>query len=316
MPAIVFDLIVLVGLAYLAWLASAMGLYLTTVASLEVFVSLVTALLLYEPIASFLTPLLIENLGVFLPESVSLQAWAVFLSFTILMWVTFFVLWTVVHPKVATKEIATLPPIDQGVGAVVGWFGGMLFLGAIMITWSMFPFNFLRIPAQHMFLDVGKTALRTAGVFAGERHEGKSLVLYGEPASRESVGSARLASETWYDTDGNNTHDDHDPYFDSDANGSFTKDLYYEDVDTDRLRRVGLLEKYTVSRWDNQVIVGNRERPKKEPPKAKPPVPPPAAAVTEPAAAEVPPPGTAIPAPPDAAPTPAPPPPPPPGDDF
>jgi hypothetical protein len=313
MPAILFDLIVLVGLLYLAWLGSAMGLYVTTVTALELFVSLVPALLLYEPLAGFLTPFLVDNLGVFLPESVSLQAWAVFLSFATLMWGTFLFLWLTVHPKVTPKEIATLPPIDQGGGAVVGWFGGMLFLGAVMITWSMFPFNFLRIPSQHMFIDVGKTALRTASVFAGERHNGKSLVLYGEPASRGSVGSARLASETWYDTDANNIIDDHDPYFDSDGSGSFTKDLYYEDVDTNRLRRVGLLEKYTVSRWDGQVIVGNRERPKKEPLKAKPPVPPPAA-VTEPAAAEVPPPGTAIPAPSDAAPTPAPPPPP--GDDF
>jgi hypothetical protein len=164
-----------------------------------------------------------------------------------------------------------------------------------------------------MFIDVGKTALRTAGVFAGEKHEGRSLVLYGEPASRGSVGSARLASETWYDTDANSTIDDHDPYFDSDGNGSFTKDLYYDDVDTNRLRRVGLLEKYTVSRWDGQVIVSNRERPKKEPPKAKPPLPPPAAAVEEPAATEVPPLAAPIPVPSDEPATPAPPPS---GDDF
>ena len=31
MPAIVFDVIVLVGLLYLAWLASAMGIYLTAI---------------------------------------------------------------------------------------------------------------------------------------------------------------------------------------------------------------------------------------------------------------------------------------------
>jgi hypothetical protein len=313
MPAIVFDLIVLVGLLYLAWLGSAMGLYVTTVTALELFVSLGAALLLYEPLAGFLTPLLVDNLGVFLPESVSLQAWAVFLSFATLMWGSFLVLWLTVHPKVTPKEIATLPPIDQGGGAVMGWFGGMLLLGAIMITWSMFPFNFLRIPVQHMFIDVGKTALRTAGVFAGEKHEGRSLVLYGEPASRGSVGSARLASETWYDTDANSTIDDHDPYFDSDGNGSFTKDLYYDDVDTNRLRRVGLLEKYTVSRWDGQVIVSNRERPTKSPPKAKPPTPPPAAAVEEPAATEVPPLAAPIPVPSAEPATPAPPPS---GDDF
>jgi hypothetical protein len=315
MPAILFDLIVLVGLLYLAWLGSAQGLYVTTVTALELFVSLVPALLLHEPLAGFLTPLLADNLGVFLPESVSLSAWAVFLSFATLMWGSFLVLWLTVHPKVTPKEIATLPPIDQGGGAVMGWFGGMLFLGAVMITWSMFPFNFLRIPSQHMFIDVGKTALRTASVFAGERHNGKSLVLYGEPASRGSVDSARLASETWYDTDANNTIDDHDPYFDSDGSGSFTKDLYYEDVDTNRLRRVGLLEKYTVSRWDGQVIVGNRERPKKEPPKAKPATPSPAAEAMPPAVI----PADGVPAPGEPAPvTPATPtsPAPPPGDDF
>jgi hypothetical protein len=315
MPAIVFDLIVLVGLLYLSWLGSATGLYITTVAALELFVSLALAVLLYEPLAMFLTPLLVDNLGVFLPEWVSLSAWAVFLSFATLMWGTFLFLWLVVHPKVTPKEIATLPPIDQGGGAVVGWFGGMLFLGACMITWSMFPFNFLRIPTQHMFIDVGKTALRMASVFAGERHDGKSLVLYGEPASRGSVGSARLASETWYDTDGNNTVDDHDPYFDSDGSGSFTKDLYYDDIDTNRLRRVGLLEKYTVSRWDGQVIVGNRERPKKEPPKAMPSVPPPAEEAVPPTvvpAAGEPAPGEPAPVPPATPTSPAPPP----GDDF
>ena len=310
MPAIVFDLIVLVGLLYLAWLGSAAGLYTTTVAALELFVSLVPALLLYEPLAIFLTPLLVDNLGVFLPEWVSLSAWAVFLSFATLMWGTFLFLWLTVHPKVTPKEIATLPPIDQGGGAVMGWYGGMLLLGAVMITWSMLPFGFLRIPAQHMFLDVGKTALRAAGVFAGEKHEGRSIVLYGEPPCRESAGSARLASETWYDTDGNAKPDDVDPYYDSDGNGTFTKDLYYEDLNSDRLRRVGLLEKYTVGRWDSLVIVGNRERPEKGPPKAKPPTPPPAEAPAEPPLFE------------DAAPmaaeptSPAPPPPPPPGDDF
>ena len=313
MPAILFDLIVLVGLLYLAWLGSAMGLYVTTVTALELFVSLVPALLLYEPLAGFLAPLLADNLGVFLPESVSLSAWAVFLSFATLMWGSFLTLWLTVHPKVTPKEIATLPPIDQGGGAVIGWFGGMLLLGAMMITWSMLPFGLLRIPAQHMFLDVGKTALRTAGVFAGDKHEGRSLVLYGEPPCRESAGSARLASETWYDTDGNTKPDDFDPYYDGDGNGTFTKDLYYVDLDSDRLRRVGLLEKYTVGRWDGLVMVGNRERPQKGPPKAKPATPPPAEDDAEPPAEP-----PAVPAVGDAAPMAAEPtsPAPPSGDDF
>ncbi len=219
-----------------------------------------------------------------------MQSWTIFFVFALLMWGTMLTLWLVVHPKiVAAKEIKTIEAIDMAGGAVAAGFAGALFIGAAMVTWSMCPLlSFLRIPAQHMFLDVGKTALRTAGGFSGERHEGRSLVLYGEPPSRESVGAARLASETWYDTDANNVLDDHDPFFDADANGAFTKDFYYEDVDGNRLRRVGLIEKYTVGRWDSQVLVANRDRPVKGPPKtaAKPAAAPP----PQPAAAEPPPP--------------------------
>lgn len=287
MPAIIFDLGVLIGVLYLGWLGSAHGIYSCAVTALELFVSLSLAVLLHEPIAGFLAPILSDNLGVFLPETVSFQAWSVFFAFALLMWGTMFVLWLFVHPKIISKEIKSIEAIDMAGGAAVGGFAGALFIGAALATWSMCPLlSFLRIPAQHMFLDVGKTALRTAGWFAGERHEGRSLVLYGEPASRESVGSARLASETWYDTDFNNTQDDHDPFFDVDGNGTFTKDLYYEDVDGNRMRRVGLIEKYTVGRWDSQVLVANRDRPvrgAKKPP-AKPAAPPPPGQPAVPAA--------------------------------
>jgi len=279
MPSIIFDLGVLIGILYLGWLGSAHGIYASAVTALELFVSLSLAVLLYEPIAAFLAPILQDNLGVFLPDTMSMQSWTIFFVFALLMWGTMLTLWLVVHPKiVAAKEIKTIEAIDMAGGAVAAGFAGALFIGAAMVTWSMCPLlSFLRIPAQHMFLDVGKTALRTAGGFAGERHEGRSLVLYGEPPSRESVGAARLASETWYDTDANTILDDHDPFFDADANGTFTKDFYYEDVDGNRLRRVGLIEKYTVGRWDSQVLVANRDRPVKAPPKqiAKPAPPPP-----------------------------------------
>jgi len=289
MPSIIFDLGVLIGILYLGWLGSAHGIYASAVTALELFVSLSLAVLLYEPISGFLAPILQDNLGVFLPDTVSMQAWTIFLVFALLMWGTMLTLWLVVHPKiVAAKEIKTIEAIDMAGGAVAAGFAGALFIGAAMVTWSMCPLlSFLRIPAQHMFLDVGKTALRTAGGFSGERHEGRSLVLYGEPPSRESVGAARLASETWYDTDANNVLDDHDPFFDADANGAFTKDFYYEDVDGNRLRRVGLIEKYTVGRWDAQVLVANRDRPAKGPPKtaakpAAPPTPPPPPADQQP----------------------------------
>ena len=300
MPAIIFDIVVLIGILYLAWLGSAFGVYSSAVTALELFVSLSLAVLLHEPIAGFLAPILQDNLGVFLPESVSITAWSVFLSFALLMWGTMLALWLTVHPRIISKDIKSIEAIDMAGGAVAGGFAGTLFIGAALVTWSMCPLlSFLRIPAQHMFLDVGKTALRTAGGFAGERHEGRSLVLYGEPPSRESVGSARLAGESWFDTDTNNTPDDHDPFYDADGNGTFTKDLYYEDVDGNRMRRVGLIEKYTVGRWDGQILVANRDRPVKGPPKppgkpAAPPAQPPAPQATAEAAKPTPPPADKV----------------------
>jgi uncharacterized membrane protein required for colicin V production len=58
MPSIIFDLGVLIGILYLGWLGSAHGIYASAVTALELFVSLSLAVLLYEPIAAFLAPIL------------------------------------------------------------------------------------------------------------------------------------------------------------------------------------------------------------------------------------------------------------------
>lgn len=260
MPAILYDLVVLVGLLYLAMLGNTVGAFTAAVAALEMFVAIALAVLLHEPIASFLTPLVDDNLAFMLPDWLPLHAWTLFLVFATLLWGTVFLLWTFVHPRVSGPAVETRTQLDRAGGAIVGWFGGMLAIGAVMISLSMLPFGLLQFPSRYMMLDVGSTALRAGGAFAGERHEGRSIVLYGEPTSRESETAANLANEAWFDVDGNGQREDSDPYFDSDGNGTFTKELYYLDLDADGRRRVGLLEKYTLGRWDLAVAVGNRER--------------------------------------------------------
>lgn len=260
MPAILFDFLVLVGLIYLAALGSTVGMYAAAIAALEMFIALAVAVLFHEPIAAFITPFVDDNLAFMLPDWLPLHAWILFLVFATLLWGTAAVLWFRVHPRLTGPAVENMSRLDQAGGAIVGWFGGMLTIGAALITLSMLPIGLLQLPTRHMMLDVGSTALRAAGAFAGEHHEGRSVVLYGEPPSRESVGAARLANEAWLDVDGNRQRDDTDPYFDSDGNGTFTKELYYLDVDGDRQRRVGLLEKYAVGRWDLAVSVGSRER--------------------------------------------------------
>lgn len=286
MSAILFDLIVLAALVYLAVLGSTVGTYKAAAAALEIYVAFALAVLLHEPIAGFLTPHLVDHLSIFLPEGLSLPSWTLFLTFAGLFWGTFLALWINVHPSIAAggKPAAELPQADRFGGAVAGWFAGMVLVGGLMVTVSMLPIGFLRFPSRNMLLDVGRTALRGVGAFTRELHDGRSVVLYGEPPSRESVSEARLASESWHDSSADGKPDESDAYFDVDGNGSFTKDLYYLDLDSDRRRRVGLLEKYVVGRWDLQLATGDRERVEKSQLAAKPPVkgPPKPAAVQPP----------------------------------
>jgi hypothetical protein len=274
MPAIVFDLIVVVGVLYLGWLGSAHGLFATAVTLLEVYGATALAILLYEPLAGLLTGFAEEQLAFFLPDGFPFEAWAVFLSFAVLLWGTVAVLWIFVHPKITPPDIPGYPAVDMGGGFLLAAFAGALTIGGALVTWSMCPLlGFLRVPAQHMFFDVGKMTLRAGGRFLGDRHEGRSLPILGEPPSRESVGAARLASEVAYDVDAAGTIEDSDPFFDADGNGVYTKDLYYLDVDGDRRRRIGMAEKYTVARWDSSLTSNERERPTRQPPAAAKPAP-------------------------------------------
>lgn len=290
MPAIIFDLVVLVVVLYLGWLGSAHGAFVAAVTLLEVLAALSLTILLYEPLAGFLAGFVDEQFGYILPDGFSVEAWAVFLSFAMLLWGTVALLWIFVHPKITPAGIPGYPPADMGGGFLLAACAGALTIGGALVTWSMCPvLGFLRVPAQHMFFDVGTLAIRTGGIFLGDFHEGRSLPVYGEPPSRESVGAARLASELAYDADANGTIDEQDGFFDADGNGVFTENLYYLDIDENRLRRVGMAEKYAAGRWDSSLVSKNRERPSRAPapvPAApggpKPPAPAPAPAPPSP----------------------------------
>jgi hypothetical protein len=272
MPAIVFDVVVLMVVLYLGWLGSAHGAFVAAVTLLEVYAALSLAILLYEPLAGLLTRVADEQFGYLLPDSFSLESWAIFLSFAVLLWGTLTLLWIFVHPKITPADVPGYPPADMGGGFLLAACAGGLTIGGALVTWSMCPLlGSLRVPARHMFFDVGTLALRSGGRFLGDVHEGRALPVYGEPPSRESVGAARLASEAAYDADVNGTIDDHEGFFDADGNGVFSENLYYLDIDGNRVRRVGMAEKYTAGRWDSSLTSKNRERPSRgQPPAAGP----------------------------------------------
>lgn len=258
-----FDLLVVaavLGFAYWGWLV---GLQAASIAALELVACLTVAVMLHEAVAGALHAVLLMVLGDWVP-----QAWSILLSFGLLAWGSFALVRSLCHAQSDevedddSVELDIDPLSDRLAGAVAGIFGGVVFVGAVLVTLSMVPFLAGWKPSgDRLVVDVGKVALRTAGGLALERHDGRSLPLDGEPPSRASVASARLTSEPWFDADDDGTFSDADRFRDVDGNGTFSKDLYFEDVDADGLRRIGLIDKYVAGRWDASLTSDDRPRP-------------------------------------------------------
>jgi hypothetical protein len=268
-----WDIIVVAGIlgfAYWGWRA---GLETAAVAALELLACLAIGVTLHEAVAGWL-----HAGAVLLVGDWASQAWCVLLAFGLLVWGGFAAIRFQFHSRAGgdDDEESDIDPLADRLGGVVaGSFGGMLFVGGVFVTLSMVPFLAGLKPAENALLDVGKTALRVAGRFAGGWHEGRSLPLWGEPPSRRTVLSARLTSEPWFDADDDGKFTEADRFRDVDGSGTFTKDLYFEDSDGDGLRRIGLIDKYVVGRWDAMLISEDRPRPKPDQ-SAVPPSPAPA----------------------------------------
>lgn len=268
----IFDILVVaaaIGFGYWGWLVGSLP---ATIAALEVLACLACAVVLHEWLAGVVHGVF----GLLFGDAVS-PGWAVLVAFAGLAWGTFALLRTQLHRQTDDEDDDVDPLIDRLLGAVAGVAGGIVFAGGVLVTLSMVPFlEGLKPSGDRLLLDAGKLALATCSQFVTEKHEGRVLPIWGEPPSRVSVASARLASDPWFDVDDDGACTEQDRYRDVDGNGTFSKDLYYEDVDQDGLRRIGLVDKYVVGRWDGGLKSDDRPRAdlkKPEPPKPVPPKP-------------------------------------------
>jgi cell division septation protein DedD len=274
------NLIVLGSVGFIAWTGFQQGLCKAAIGAAAALVAVVFAVLLLEPLGGLLTALLQSAVGAAVSSDFPFQSWALFLAFALVFGGLLGVAWWRLMPLVEEEAMPVMPLVDKAGGAVCGGLAGVLLVGAALVMWSMVPFlQGLKVPADRLFLDPGRIALWAGGRFAGEVHvdqggTARSLVLLGEPPSRESARSSRLSSEPWHDFDEDSTCTEADLYSDVDGNASYTKDLYYEDLDGDNSRRIGLVEKYVIARWDSNLIANDRDRP--PPPTPKPTSPKPA----------------------------------------
>jgi len=277
MPSYIIDLTLLITVGYLGWLGTDRGIFEMAAIGLQLFVSLVLAILLLEPAADLIGGSLETAIGPFLPDSISYNALGTFLAFALLFWLVFLGLWLNLHPRLmAGGDMKSLPIVEKIGGGLLGGMTGVVLFGVGLVTISMLPFmQGLKVNADRLYFDVGRSVLRSAATFAGDWHDGRSLVLDGEPASRLSDSSAKLSSEPWYDLDGDGKLSESDRFRDVDGSDSFTQDLYYTDLDDSGDRRIGFVEKYVVGCWDGNLRVDNRDRPKPAVATQQPPTPPP-----------------------------------------
>jgi uncharacterized membrane protein required for colicin V production len=273
------NLIVLGSVGFCAFLGFQNGLCKAAMAAVAALVAVVWAVLLLEPFGGLLAAVLQVALGPAVSYEFPFQSIGFFLAFALVFGLVLGLAWWRIGPILEDGQMPVVPLADKLGGAACGGLGGILVVGAVLVMWSMLPLlSGLKVPAGRLFLDPGRLALEAGGRFAGDFHvdqagNSRSLVLFGEPPSRESVRAARLSSEPWQDFDEDSACTDADLYYDVDGNASFTKDLYYEDLDGDNSRRIGLIEKYVISRWDANLIANDRDRPPPPTPKAAPPKP-------------------------------------------
>lgn len=275
--SMLIDLLVIVAIVWFAYRGWSVGVEAASVAGLELVACLGVAVMLHEAAAGWL----LAGFALVLGDWIS-QAWIILLAFAGLCWGSFALVRLLVHRRTddgkddAAEQAEIDPLSDRLAGAVAGGVGGAMFAGGVLVTLSMVPFLAgLKPSGDRMLLDAGKTVLRVAGQFATERPEGTSLPLWGEPPSRITVPTALLTSEPWFDVDDSGSFSEPDRFRDVDGNDTFTKDLYFIDVDGDGVRRVGLIDKYVVGRWDGVLMSNDRPRPDlKKPAPGPAPVPP------------------------------------------
>ncbi|MGI9178363.1 MAG: hypothetical protein ACR2IT_10985 [Pirellulales bacterium] len=266
-----YNILVIAAILGCAWLGFQRGFRVAVTAALEWIACLMLGIVLHETIADYLHTALQFVVGDIVP-----QRWILLLVFASLSWGGCAVLRRFLHrdeDESDDEEEGGESLADRIGGAVAGGLGGIAVAGGAMVTLSMLPLlsGWKPIGSQMLF-DPGSMVLRAAAPLVGDWHEGRSLVIYGEPVSRASKRSAGLASEPWLDMDADARPSESDRYSDADESGSFTKDLYYTDVDGDGVRRVGMIDKYAAGCWDSNLNRDDRPRPvEKKPAQPKPP---------------------------------------------
>lgn len=187
---------------------------------------------------------------------------------------------------VPEDAVRFIPATDSLLGGLVGMLGGILLCGAALVAWTMAPVpDAYRLDPSAIRLDLGPRLLSAFASLAAPDADAKSVLLSGEPLAKyvppepkpgpkdeerdggndapdptakedEPPPVPPLVGEPFADENGNGSYDTNEPYYDFDTSGDYTAAMTFTDSSGDGRRDIGLLERYRVGRgrWDRVIV--------------------------------------------------------------
>ena len=148
------------------------------------------------------------------------------------------------------------PLIDKIGGGITGAVAGMIVAGMLLITFSIMPIPAaFRIDGSKIRYDLGAKMLRTFAHCVEPDGAARGLLLDGEQPPKTPAAGGLLCSELFVDVNDNGKFDDEtesqEPFLDADGDGTFTKQLPFEEGNATGRREAGLLEYYRLGSWRN-----------------------------------------------------------------
>jgi uncharacterized membrane protein required for colicin V production len=246
------------------------GLFLAVLAGMHALVSVVVALAFADPLAALLTTF---ELPVF---------YAFPAAFGLLLVGTAFGVRLLVGEYVPADVVRFAPVIDKLGGGLVGAVAGMVVAGTFLLACSIAPVpETFRIDGTKLGYDMGTRLLKSFARCVEPDEVTRNILLDGEPgrvpppppevdpealaadAERQAIPvpvtpptppPPPLWSEPFADQNGNKQYDPGEPYLDTDNNQAFTERLLENDVNSNGIRDIGLLERYRMHAWGKQVM--------------------------------------------------------------
>jgi hypothetical protein len=162
-------------------------------------------------------------------------------------------------PDLGRVEVG--PRSDRFGGLAVGVLNGLLVVGIACVVWSVAPVPAsLRSDREVRRFDLGKRLLASLAHCIERNRDAREILLHGEPMGG-GQNAADWTSEVFVDLNGNAQRDSGEPSIDADGNDRFSARVRYADVNANGRRDIGLLERYSLGRWDLVTVEEDLPRP-------------------------------------------------------